>query len=328
MALQGEGVGGAELGATLEVLAKAASRGGPGSEALAALVEAARRVRAPPPPPGTALLPPRRAVDPAGVREAVAAHLEEWARVCDAPAGDAMYTSFFSGLAASGLLAGEEAQERTFRILTELAVAHCLASESPAAPGALNFAAVDAVARLALLLARHFPEAAGAPTAATRVGMLARALAAAVSTLLADCDERGPAFNPRPHFRLLSLWMGELHAPDAALDARQPAVLAALASTLMALQPLRAPGFAFAWLELVSSRALLPRLLTDHGRKGWPLLQRLLTAILRFLEPYLRNAELSEPVRLLYKGALRVLLVRAARQAAPPQLFAYEREAY
>ena len=67
--------------------------------------------------------------------------------------------SFFSGLAASGLLAGEEAQERCFRILTELAVAHCLASESLASPGLLNFAAVDAVARLALLLARHFPEA-------------------------------------------------------------------------------------------------------------------------------------------------------------------------
>ena len=31
--------------------------------------------------------------------------------------------------------------------------------------------------------------------------------------------------------------------------------------------------------------------------------------MLRFLEPYLRAAELSEPVRLLYKGALRVLLV-------------------
>jgi CCR4-NOT transcription complex subunit 1 len=32
-------------------------------------------------------------------------------------------------------------------------------------------------------------------------------------------------------------------------------------------------------------------------------------SLLRFLEPYLRNAALSEAVRLLYRGTLRVLLV-------------------
>jgi CCR4-NOT transcription complex subunit 1 len=31
--------------------------------------------------------------------------------------------------------------------------------------------------------------------------------------------------------------------------------------------------------------------------------------MLKFMEPYLRSAKLSEPVRLLYKGTLRVLLV-------------------
>ena len=78
---------------------------------------------------------------------------------------------------------------------------------------------------------------------------------------------------------------------------------------LLALQPLRVPGFAFAWLELVSHRCFLPRLLTDHNRKGWPLLQKLLTAMLKFLEPFLRQAELTETVRLLYRGTLRLLLV-------------------
>ena len=53
----------------------------------------------------------------------------------------------------------------------------------------------------------------------------------------------------------------------------------------------------------------MPRLLADHQQKGWPLLQRLLTAALRFLEPHLRQSELSEPIRLLYKGMLRLLLV-------------------
>ena len=48
-------------------------------------------------------------------------------------------------------------------------------------------------------------------------------------------------------------------------------------------------------------RNFLPKLLLAPGHKGWPHFQRLLVALLRFLEPYLRNAELTEAVRILYK---------------------------
>ena len=67
------------------------------------------------------------------------------------------------------------------------------------------------------------------------------------------------------------------------------------------LQPLRVPGFAFAWLELISHRNLMPKLLLAPNHKGWLSFQRLLLALLKFLEPYLRNAELTDAVRLLYK---------------------------
>ena len=67
------------------------------------------------------------------------------------------------------------------------------------------------------------------------------------------------------------------------------------------LQPLHVPGFAFAWLDLMSHRNLMPKLLLAPSHKGWPAFQRLLLALLRFLEPYLRNAELTDAVRLLYK---------------------------
>ena len=54
-------------------------------------------------------------------------------------------------------------------------------------------------------------------------------------------------------------------------------------------------------------RNFMPRLVSDN--RGWPHFQRLLISLLRFLEPYLRQAELTDSVRLLYKGTLRVLLV-------------------
>ena len=82
-----------------------------------------------------------------------------------------------------------------------------------------------------------------------------------------------------------------------------------LQNAFHSLQPLRVPGWSFAWLELISHRSFMPKLLLSNSQKGWPLVQRLLVDLFKFMEPYLRNAELSDPVRLLYKGTLRVLLV-------------------
>ncbi|CAJ1948188.1 unnamed protein product [Sphenostylis stenocarpa] len=67
--------------------------------------------------------------------------------------------------------------------------------------------------------------------------------------------------------------------------------------------------WSFAWLELVSHRSFMPKMLTGNGQKGWPYIQRLLVDLFQFMEPFLRHAELGDPVRVLYKGTLRVLLV-------------------
>ena len=43
--------------------------------------------------------------------------------------------------------------------------------------------------------------------------------------------------------------------------------------------------------------------------QGWGMYAQLLIDLFKFLTPFLRNAELSKPTQLLYKGTLRVLLV-------------------
>lgn len=40
----------------------------------------------------------------------------------------------------------------------------------------------------------------------------------------------------------------------------------------------------------------MPKLLMSNSQKGWPFIQRLLVDLFKFMEPYLRNAELGEPV--------------------------------
>ena len=91
-------------------------------------------------------------------------------------------------------------------------------------------------------------------------------------------------------------------------------------STYLLLKPSRAPGFAYSWLELVSHRIFITKLLLQTPQKkvciqfvveaamshfllvqGWPMFQQLLISLFKFLAPFLRNAELSKPTHLLYK---------------------------
>lgn len=58
----------------------------------------------------------------------------------------------------------------------------------------------------------------------------------------------------------------------------------------------------------------MPKLLLSNAQKGWPLFQRLLVALFKFMEPYLRNADLSDPVSpifeiLIVQNELRLLFV-------------------
>ena len=99
--------------------------------------------------------------DPAGLREKVAAHFDEWARVQDMPPTDVASVAFMQRLVESRLLA-EDTQERFLRILVELAVTHCLSSEvpsvTPQASSQLSFAAIDAYVRLVIRLVRRKEE--------------------------------------------------------------------------------------------------------------------------------------------------------------------------
>lgn len=88
-------------------------------------------------------------------------------------------------------------------------------------------------------------------------------------------------------------------------------LLSTIAGALKACAPSAAPGFAFSWLQLISNREVLPRLLSSPSGKGWPLFRQLLVSMLAFLSGYLRSPErpLTSGIRTLYKGTLRVLLV-------------------
>lgn len=88
-------------------------------------------------------------------------------------------------------------------------------------------------------------------------------------------------------------------------------VLTALVCALIACSPAIVPGFAFSWLQLMSNKEVLPRLLQARGVRGGNMFLHLLVSMLSFMSTYLRDPHpaFTDGVRVLYKGTLRVLLV-------------------
>lgn len=337
-------VGAIELCNVIDTLGKVAQR--PGSESLQRLVDLAKNAsstlggqsgsisgkedkarptkeKRPSSSRGSALREESKAiskdsasVDPAGLPEQVTMLFDEWATIWDTSGtgnNDKTYAVYISKLQHLGMLKGDDITDRFFRILMELAVARSLNLEA-ALPGAtgiafqqqgVSFAAIDTYAKLVVLLVKYY----GVDPSMAKVNLLNKVLSVTVRVIQKVSDEKKSSFHPRPYFRLFVMWLMDFNAPDPLLDASNFQVLTAFANAFMQLQPLRIPGWSFAWLELISHRMFMPKLLLINSQKGWPLVQRLLVALFKFMEPYLRNADLSEPVRLLYKGTLRVLLV-------------------
>ncbi|XP_045789212.1 CCR4-NOT transcription complex subunit 1 [Trifolium pratense] len=245
--------------------------------------------------------------DPAGFRDQVAMLFGEWYRICDLPgANDTATTHFIVQLHQSGLLKGDDMTDRFFSLLMEIAVSHCLSTEginsgalqSPQQMPTMSFLAIDTYAKLVFSILKGSSKV-----------LLPKILAVAVRFIVKDAEEKKVSFNPRPFFRLFINWLLDLGSLEPVTDGANLQILTAFANTFHALQPLKVPGFSFAWLELVSHRSFMPKMLTGNGQKGWQHIQKLLVDLFQFMEPFLRHAELGDPVRVLYKGTLRVLLV-------------------
>ncbi|RZC20257.1 CCR4-NOT transcription complex subunit 1 isoform D [Glycine soja] len=245
--------------------------------------------------------------DPAGFREQVSMLFTEWYRICELPgANDTAFAHFILQLHQNGLLKGDDLTDRFFRLLTELAVAHCLSTEminsgslQSQPQQTMSFLAIDIYAKLVFSILKG----------SNKLFLLSKILAVTVRFIIKDAEEKKASFNPRPLFRLFINWLLDLGSLEPVTDGANLQILTGFANAFHALQPLKVPAFSFAWLELISHRSFMPKMLTGNGQKGWPYIQRLLVDLFQFMEPFLRHAELGEPVRVLYKGTLRVLLV-------------------
>jgi CCR4-NOT transcription complex subunit 1 len=238
--------------------------------------------------------------------------LDEWLMASAAAStsgSEKAYASYLTLLHSQGLVQTDADTERFLRVLLELCVDRCpptgsVAGVEDAENQRLSYTAIDALGKLVVVLIKYSDPS-------TRVPLLGKILSIVASAIMRESAASGGLFDSRPYFRLLLDLIQDLNVPEQ-VDGQvtsNVAVLAQFASCLHAVSPSRVPAFAFGWLHLLCHPQFLPHMLMSKGRKGWPLLQRLVVDLLRYLEPQLRTAELTDALRLMYKGALRLLLV-------------------
>lgn len=97
---------------------------------------------------------------------------------------------------------------------------------------------------------------------------------------------------------------------DPVLSTIAPQVLIAFVNTLHILRPTRVPMFAYAWIEIISHRVFIGKVLASKlSQSTHPMYAQLMVDLLKFLAQYLANSLIPKPICFLYKGTLRVLLV-------------------
>ncbi|KAM9470212.1 CCR4-NOT transcription complex subunit 1 isoform 2-T2 [Clarias gariepinus] len=258
--------------------------------------------------------------DPPGLREKAEYLLREWVNLYHSAAAGRDSTKAFSAFVGQmhqqGILKTDDLITRFFRLCTEMCVeisyrAQAEQQHNPAANAAIIRAKcyhnLDAFVRLIALLVKHSGEA---TNTVTKINLLNKVLGIVVGVLIQDHDVRQADFQQLPYHRIFIMLLLELNAPEHVLETINFQTLTAFCNTFHILRPTKAPGFVYAWLELISHRIFIARMLAHTPQqKGWPMYAQLLIDLFKFLAPFLRNVELNKPMQILYKGTLRVLLV-------------------
>jgi len=248
----------------------------------------------------------------AGPGEPIAALFEEWHDSCgtDSVSQNVVRSQVLQQISGNWARS-DDAMGRFFRSCCEAAVKRTLADPAPPASAspadedeapALDFSAVDSLTQLVNVLAKKCND---------KLQMLQLALSAFSKELLQDAERLGPRFNQRPYFRIFHNVLMDVSRCDPHFEQVHAQIMVAFCNVFLGCGPLTAPNFAFAWLELVSNRMFVPKLLgrKQGGATARLLLQRLLAQLFCFLEPRLRRVQLADSARKLYYGTLRTLLV-------------------
>ncbi|KAJ3214619.1 hypothetical protein HDU67_001427 [Dinochytrium kinnereticum] len=236
--------------------------------------------------------------DPSALRDKLGSLFLEWVRVYHNPSSNARtHVLYIFQLQQQGIL-GDDVSSLFFRICTELSVESYVKAKASPMFNTSPFQAVDAFAKLIVLLVRY--------NLNLMTNLMTKILSIVVLVLVHSHEQKRSTFNQRPFFRLFSSLLSELDVYDEQLQPLSFQILSAMSNTFHTLQPSFLPGFTFSWIQLISHRYFMPKLLLAENSKGWPFFQRLLVDLFKFLGPFLRETEMVETTRLAFPRNMRL----------------------
>jgi len=252
--------------------------------------------------------------DPPGLKEKSEQLLHDWIQhhsVLPQKENTKAFQQFVLQMNTQGLFKTDEMITRFFRICTELCVESCYFYLGKGQRQAC-YQRLDAFVKLIILLVKHSGDQ---TNHVNKINLFNKVLGLIAGCLLFDHESKATQFEPLPFHRLFYMLYFEAVLPENNLDPILNDILHAFINVYNIIRPSKAPGFAYSWLELISHRNFISKMLQvnqpapDQTFKKWNMYATILTQLLRFLAPFLRNIELTQSIMVFYRGTLRLFLV-------------------
>ncbi|KAL0947287.1 hypothetical protein HGRIS_013407 [Hohenbuehelia grisea] len=287
------------------------SQAGKANDDVNQFLDDLQRGRRPAIPAASDSLPVRQSAKPESeiVKEKCYLAFQQWVAIFQrSPSPEKNFIAFITQLTKQGILKLEDTSSLFFRICAETSVQNYM-KFIQAGDTEFAFQSLDAMARLFVYLIKYHGDASGVNNDQAKVHYFTKILSIFVLVLANVHEEQGPAFQQKPFFRFFCSLINDLHAVESSLGTAYFHLLLAISDTFSSLQPTYFPGFAFSWMCLISHRLFMPKLLLSENREGWSAFHKLLLSQLKFLSPFLQDADLRDASRELFRGTLRLLLV-------------------
>lgn len=241
----------------------------------------------------------------------------EWVRLSQHPArNNRQFKSFIYQLSKHDILTTPEYAIAFVRLSFEFAL-NCYTRDSPPGTHPNTDEPLIALDALAKLFSAIIQSSAGGEMKA-RLAYTQRLLSVISFVLIDHHEKNGENFDEQPYFRFFSSLFYELNLVEAEEPDFSAELYILIADIFKTLQPFAVPGFAFAWMSLISHRYYLPKLLELPEKRGWSHIVDFLCELLDFEGTYAQGKNFPKAITVMYQGTLRIFF---AILSDCPQIF-------
>jgi CCR4-NOT transcription complex subunit 1 len=208
---------------------------------------------------------------------------------------------FLTAFEQEGMMKSSLSIDAFFGVLTPACLAAAASKDAP-------FEFIDSLSKLVVVLVDVMRPSISTGKLSGSV-ILSSFLNILTDLIIRNSETQGEGFDQKPYFRLYSSLIQDLCVSDDPSHPVEIDDLLTFSSALNRVSPIHVPSFCFSWLQLIAHRFFMPSILLTKNPRCFVHFQNLLIDLFKFLERFLRKAELTDSILLLYRGTIRVLLI-------------------